>query len=61
MSGNVTVSVCNEAGGLFGAKVSGTGRPAAAGLCGFGKVGKERKKSFEAVAGKDKELRKWRK
>lgn len=57
MSGNVTVSVCNEASVLFAAKVSGTGRLAAAGLCGFEKVGKER----NAAAGKDKEGRKWRK
>lgn len=30
MSGKVPVSVCNEARPLFGAKVSGTGRLAAA-------------------------------
>lgn len=53
MSGNVTVSACNEAGGLFGAKVSGTGRLAAAGLCGFGKVGKERK-ALKLLRGKTK-------
>lgn len=53
MSRNVTVSACNEASGLFAAKVSGTGRLAAAGLCGFEKVGIE-KIRFEAAA-KDNE------
>lgn len=37
-SGNSTISACNEAGGLFGAKVSGTLRVVAVGLCGSGEA-----------------------
>lgn len=37
-SGNSTISARNEAGGLFGAKVSGTLRVVAVGLCGSGEA-----------------------
>ena len=45
-SGNLTISVCNEAGGLFGAKVSRTLWVVGARLCGIGKV-VERKKALK--------------
>ncbi len=37
-TGNLTINVCNEAGRLFGAKVSGTFWVAGVRLCGIGKV-----------------------
>lgn len=45
-SGNLTISVCNEASGLFGAKVSRALWVVGVGLCGIGKVVEE-EESFE--------------
>lgn len=45
-SGNLTISVCNEAGGLLGAKVSGALWVVGVRLCGIGKV-VERKKALK--------------
>ena len=47
-SGNLTISVCNEAGGLFGAKVSGALWVVGVRLCGIGKV-VARKKALKFV------------
>jgi len=46
-SGNLTISVCNEAGGLFGAKVSGALWVVGVRLCGIGEV-VERKKALKS-------------
>ncbi len=45
-SGNLTISVCNEAGGLFGAKVSLALWVVGVRLCGIGKV-VERKRALK--------------
>lgn len=42
-SGNLTICVCNEAGGLFGAQVSGALWVVGIRLCGIGKVAERRK------------------
>lgn len=42
-SGNLTISVCNEAGGLFGAKVSRALWVVGVRLCGIGKVARRKK------------------
>lgn len=46
-SGNLTISVCNEAGGLFGAKVSRVLWMVGIQLCGIGKV-VEKKKALKS-------------
>lgn len=46
-SGNLTISVCNEAGGLFGAKVSRALWMVGIQLCGIGKV-VEKKKALKS-------------
>lgn len=43
LSGNLTISVCNEASGLFGAKMSGTLWTVGTQLCRIGKVLERRK------------------
>lgn len=54
-NGNLTISVCNEAGGLFGAKVSGTLWVVGVQLCGIGKVVEKKKAlKFEGVKEKAK-------
>lgn len=57
-NGNLTISVCNEAGGSLGAKVSGALWVVGVRLCGIGKV-MERKKAlkFEGKKKKSKESR----
>lgn len=52
-SGNLTISVCNEAGGLFGAKVSRALWVVGVRLCGIGKVAR-RKKALKSEGKKAK-------
>lgn len=55
-SGNLTISLCNEAGGLFGAEASGALWVVGVRLCGIGKV-VERKKALKFEE-KSKEVKK---